>query len=60
MDTIILLTRSEVNVKATQKWYVMLRHPKLHPHSKFGIPTFNNIRDMLRTPFFRGQGHSDP
>ena len=64
LDTIILQTRSEVKVKVTQKWYVALRHPKLHTHTKFGIPTFNNIRGMLPTRFsknkVRGQGHSDP
>ena len=49
LDTIILQTRSEVKVNVTQKLYVTLRHPKLHPPIKFGIPTFNNIRDMLWT-----------
>ena len=36
-----LKTRSEVNVKVAviQKWYVTLCHPKMHPHTKFGIPT---------------------
>ena len=49
-----LETRSEVKFKVTvnQLWYATLRHPKMHPHTKFGIPTLNNIRDMLRTPFF--------
>ena len=44
-------TRSEVKFKVTvtQLWYVTLRHPKMHPHTKFEIPTSNNIRDMLRT-----------
>ena len=50
---IILQTRSEVKVNVTQKWYVTLWHPKLHPPIKFGIPTFNNIRDMLWTWFFK-------
>ena len=36
-DTIILKKRSEV--KVTQKWFATLRHPKMHPHIKFGIPT---------------------
>ena len=49
---IILQTRSKVKVKVTQKWYLTFRHQKLHPYTKFGIPTFNNIRDMLRTRFF--------
>ena len=50
-DTIILKTRSEVKVKVTvtRKWYATLRHPKMHPHTKFGIPTSNNIGDMHRT-----------
>ena len=38
--------------KGIQKWYVTLRHQKLHPHTKIAIPTFNNIRDMLQTQFF--------
>ena len=51
MDRIILKTRSEVKVKVTvtQKWYMTLRYPKMHSHTKFGIPTSKNIRDMLRT-----------
>ena len=50
-DTIILKTRSEVKVKVTvtRKWYATLRHPKMHPRTKFGIPTSKNIGDMHRT-----------
>ena len=46
-----LETRSEVKVKVivTQGWHTTLCHPKIHPHAKFGIPTSNNLRDMLRT-----------
>ena len=64
-----LETRSEVKVKVTgiQRWYITLCHPKMHAHTKFGIPTANNIRDMLLTRIFlknyvrgQGQGHSDP
>ena len=33
----------------TQKWYVTLRHPRMHPHTKFGIPTSRNIGDMHRS-----------
>ena len=33
----------------TQKWYATLPHPKMHPHTKFGIPTSKNIGDMHRT-----------
>ena len=49
-----LETRSEVKFKdtVTQLWYVTLLHPKMHPHTKFEIPTSNNIRDMLWTRFF--------
>ena len=46
---IILKTRSEVKVTVTQKWYATLRHPKMYPHTKFGILTSKNIRDMDRT-----------
>ena len=49
-----LETRSEVKFKvtATQIWLATLRHPKTHLHTKFEIPTSNNIRDMLRTRLF--------
>ena len=48
---ITIKTKSEVKVKVTvtQKWYATLGHPKMHPHSKFGIPTSKNIGDMHRT-----------
>ena len=36
-------------VTVTQKWYVTLRHSKMYPHTKFGIPTSKNIVDMLWT-----------
>ena len=54
MDKIILKTRSEVKVKVTvtRKWYMTLRYPKMHPHTKFGIPNSKNIRDMLWTQLF--------
>ena len=39
-----LETRSEVKVTVTQLWYATLRHPKMHPHTKFEIPTSNNMR----------------
>ena len=49
-----LETRSEVKFKVTvtQLWYATLRHGKMHPHTKFEIPTSKNIRDMLRTWLF--------
>ena len=52
MDKIILKTRSEVKVTVTRKWYMTLRYPKMHPHTKFGIPKLKNIRDMLWTQQF--------
>ena len=36
-------TRSEVKITVTPKWYTTLRHPKMHPHTKFGVPTSKNI-----------------
>ena len=51
LDTIIIQTRSEVKDKVTQKWYVTLRYQKMHSHTNFGIPSFNNIRDKLRTNY---------
>ena len=41
-----LETRSEVKIKVTvtQLWYATLCHPKMHPHTKFEIPTSNNMR----------------
>ena len=48
---ITIKTKSEVKVKVTvtQKWYATLCHPKMHPHTKFGIPTSKNIGDIHRT-----------
>ena len=48
-DTNILKTMSEGKVTVTRKWYVTLPHPKMHPHTKFGIHTLKNIADMHRT-----------
>ena len=42
----------------TQKWYATLRHPKMHPHTKFGIPTSKNIGDMHLTRSAT-DGHTD-
>ena len=47
-----LETRSEVKVTVTQLWYVALRHPKMHLHTKFEIPFSNIIKDMHRTRLF--------
>ena len=49
-------------VTVTQKWFVILRHPKMHLHTKFGIPISKNIGDMhqfLETRSGQVQGHSD-
>ena len=46
---IIIKTRSEVKVTVTRKWYATLRHPKMYPHTKFGIPNSKNIGDMDQT-----------
>ena len=55
----ILETRSEVKVTVTGKWNVTIRHfkmhshtksaSKMHIHTKFGIPTLKNVRDVLQT-----------
>ena len=51
--------RSEVKVTVTVKWNVTIRHfkmhshtklpSKMHLHTKFGIPTLKNVRDVLQT-----------
>ena len=48
---ITIKTKSDVKVKVTvtRKWYATLRHPKMHSHTKFGIPTSKNKGDMHRT-----------
>ena len=43
-DTRILKTRLNVNVTVTRIWYVTLRHPKMHFHTKFGIPTLKEYK----------------
>ena len=39
-------TRSEVKVTVTRKWYATLLHPKMHPHTTFGVPASKDIEDM--------------
>ena len=46
---IILETRSEIKITVTKNWYEILRHPKMHPHTKFGISILNNIGDIHLT-----------
>ena len=41
--------RSQRQGQSDSKWYVPLRHSKRNHHPKFGIPTSNNIGDMLWT-----------
>ena len=45
---ITIKAKSEVKVTVTRKWYATLRHPKMHPYTKFGIPTSKNIGDTKR------------
>ena len=37
----------------TWKFNSTLRHPKMHPQTKFGVPTSNNVRDMLPSQVFK-------
>ena len=42
-----------VEIKSmSQSWYMTLCHPKMQPHTKFGIPSSNNIEKMLQTWLF--------
>ena len=47
-----LETRSDVKFKVivTQLWYATLPHLKVHPHTKFEIPTLNNINNKRYAP----------
>ena len=45
-------TRSQCLGQSDPKWYAPLRHPKRNQHTKFGIPTLNNIVDKLQTQLF--------
>ena len=59
-DTIIQKV-SQRSGNSTRKWYTTLRHPEMHPHTKFGIHISNSIRYMLGTQQILklGQGHSN-
>ena len=46
---IILKTRSETKVTVTQNWFSTLGHPKMHPHTKFGITTSTNTQVTHQT-----------
>ena len=39
-------TRPKEKVTVTRKVYTRLGHPKMHPHTKFGIPTSKNKEVM--------------
>ena len=44
----------------TRKWYATLCHPKMHPHTKFGIPTSKNVKRYAPdTIILKGQGQRD-
>ena len=49
-DTIILEIRSKVKITVTQKH----RHPKMHPHTQFGISTSNNIGESVTDGWTHG------
>ena len=61
----ILETRSEVKVTVTGKWNVTIRHfkmhshtklpSKMHLHTKFGVPTLKNVRDVLQTRILKSR-----
>ena len=51
MQFLEILSEVKFKVTVTQLWYATLLHPKMHSHTKFEIPTSNNIRDMLRTRY---------
>ena len=36
-------TKSQCQGQSDPKWYASLRHHKRNQHTKFGIPTSNNI-----------------
>ena len=42
----------------TQKWYQTFHHPEMHPQTKFGIYTLNNISDMMRIHYYLKLGQS--
>ena len=49
----ILETRSEVKVAVALGRYATLIHPEMRAHTKFWIPTSNNIRYMLQKRFYK-------
>ena len=49
--------RSHCQGQSDPKWYAPLGHSKGNQHTKFEIPTSNNIGDMLQTQLFYELGH---
>ena len=52
---IFLDLRLEVKVAVAWKQKVTLYNPNVYPHTKFGVPTSNNIGDILPTRFSRNE-----
>ena len=52
MNMVILDMRSQFKVTVTQIWCMTHYHPKMHPYTKFWIPTSNNVDDILQTRLF--------
>ena len=44
--------KSQCQGQSYQKWYASLRHSERNQHTKFGIPTSNNVLDMVQTRLF--------
>ena len=57
-DMIFLELRPEVKVTVTRRQYTTFHDPKVYPHIEFGIPTSNNIGNMLWTRIRLGQTDS--
>ena len=49
----IILKLGQVKVTVTQKWYMTPRYPKMHPHTKLGIPNSKNMRYAPDTIFLK-------
>ena len=44
MQFLEIRSEDKFKVTVTQLWYETLPHPKMHSHTKFVIPTSNNMR----------------
>ena len=47
-DIITLGLRPEVKVTVTKQMVHDTLHPKIHPHTDFGIPAFNSVGGLLQ------------